>query len=278
MSSRIRTVLAIVLAAFAAAPAGAGAAAADRAIQEPAPAGARAGGRPAVAHDARGEGRSDDPDRALPGLRRRDPDHDLEARQHPVGRRLHADAEHARGLGRHGRPLPAGGAPHAAGHPAALRDRRRARQRQRCSARPSFPHNIGLGATRDPELVRKIAEITAEETRASGPQWTFSPCICAARDDRWGRTYESFSEDPDLVIRMETAIDGFQGRRGDLADRDHVLATAEALRRRRRHRVRHRLRRLQDRPGHRDHESRGLLGRVAAPVRAGGAAITAWAA
>ena len=90
-----------------------------------------------------------------------------------------------------------------------------------------FPHNIGLGATRDPKLVRKIAEITAEETRASGPQWTFSPCICAARDDRWGRTYESFSEDPDLVIRMESAIDGYQGGRGDLADRDRVLATAK---------------------------------------------------
>ena len=90
-----------------------------------------------------------------------------------------------------------------------------------------FPHNIGLGATRDPRLVKEIAEITAEETRAIGPQWTFSPCICAARDDRWGRTYESFSENPDLVTRMETAIDGYQGRRGDLADRDHVLATAK---------------------------------------------------
>ena len=90
-----------------------------------------------------------------------------------------------------------------------------------------FPHNIGLGATRDPKLVKEIAEITAEETRAIGPQWTFSPCICAARDDRWGRTYESFSENPDLVTRMETAIDGYQGGRGDLADRDHVLATAK---------------------------------------------------
>jgi beta-glucosidase len=88
-----------------------------------------------------------------------------------------------------------------------------------------FPHNIGLGATRDPGLVKEIAEITAEETRASGPQWNFSPCICAARDDRWGRTYESFSEDPDLVIRMESAIDGYQGR--DLSDTDHVLATAK---------------------------------------------------
>ena len=63
-----------------------------------------------------------------------------------------------------------------------------------------FPHNIGLGATRDPDLVRRIAHITAEETRASGPQWTFSPCVCVARDDRWGRTYESFSENPNLVI------------------------------------------------------------------------------
>jgi beta-glucosidase len=90
-----------------------------------------------------------------------------------------------------------------------------------------FPHNIGLGATRDPGLVREIAHVTAEETRATGPQWSFAPCICAARDDRWGRTYESFSEDPKLVERMETAIDGFQGPRGHLSDPDRVLATAK---------------------------------------------------
>jgi beta-glucosidase len=91
-----------------------------------------------------------------------------------------------------------------------------------------FPHNIGLGATRDPGLVRDVEHITASETRSSGPQWAFAPCICAARDDRWGRTYESFSEDPSLVIKMETAIDGFQGDgHGDLADRDRVLATAK---------------------------------------------------
>jgi beta-glucosidase len=65
-----------------------------------------------------------------------------------------------------------------------------------------FPHNIGLGATRDPALVRDVEHITASETRSTGPQWTFAPCICAARDDRWGRTYESFSEDPRLVERM----------------------------------------------------------------------------
>ena len=69
---------------------------------------------------------------------------------------------------------------------------------------------------------------TASETRASGPQWAFAPCVCAARDDRWGRTYESFSENPDLVIKMETAIDGLQGDgRRDLADRDRVLASAK---------------------------------------------------
>src|SRR3954447_1902735 len=55
-----------------------------------------------------------------------------------------------------------------------------------------FPHNIGLGASRDPALVRRVEHITASETRATGPQWTFAPCVCAARDDRWGRTYESF--------------------------------------------------------------------------------------
>jgi beta-glucosidase len=91
-----------------------------------------------------------------------------------------------------------------------------------------FPHNIGLGATRDPALVRRVEHIAAEETRTTGPQWAFAPCICAARDDRWGRTYESFGEDPKLVIKMETAIDGLQGRNGKGIDKpDRVLATAK---------------------------------------------------
>ncbi|MCX5213796.1 glycoside hydrolase family 3 protein [Kitasatospora sp. NBC_00240] len=91
-----------------------------------------------------------------------------------------------------------------------------------------FPHNIGLGATRDPELVREAARITAAETRATGPQWVFAPCVCVARDDRWGRTYESYGEDPDLVTRMETSIDGLQGDNPrDLARPDRVLATAK---------------------------------------------------
>src|SRR3954453_13304919 len=91
-----------------------------------------------------------------------------------------------------------------------------------------FPHNIGLGASRDPDLVEQVEHIAAIETRASGPQWAFAPCICVARDDRWGRTYESFGENPKLVEKMETAIDGFQGTKpSDLAKPDRVLATAK---------------------------------------------------
>ena len=91
-----------------------------------------------------------------------------------------------------------------------------------------FPHNIGLGATRNPRLVEQVEHVTAAETRATGPQWVFAPCVCVARDLRWGRTYESFSENPGLVIKMETAIDGFQGRRArELSDPDRALATAK---------------------------------------------------
>ncbi|MFD9123621.1 glycoside hydrolase family 3 protein [Kitasatospora sp. NPDC059571] len=91
-----------------------------------------------------------------------------------------------------------------------------------------FPHNIAMGATRDPALVEQAERITATETRATGPQWVFAPCVCVARDDRWGRTYESFGEDPALVSRMETALDGFQGNgRSDLARPDRVLATVK---------------------------------------------------
>lgn len=90
-----------------------------------------------------------------------------------------------------------------------------------------FPHNIGLGATRDPKLAERIGHITAEETRASGPQWNFSPCICVARDDRWGRTYESFGESPKLAAKMARMIEGLQGDKGELDDPDRVLATAK---------------------------------------------------
>jgi beta-glucosidase len=91
-----------------------------------------------------------------------------------------------------------------------------------------FPHNIGLGSTWDPQLVQRIEHVVAEETRATGPQWAFAPCVCVARDTRWGRTYESFSESPWLVSRFTAAIEGFQGKHArDLDDPDRVLASAK---------------------------------------------------
>jgi beta-glucosidase len=91
-----------------------------------------------------------------------------------------------------------------------------------------FPHNIGLGSTGDPKLIERIEHVVAEETRVTGPQWSFAPCVCVARDARWGRTYESFSEDPRLVTRLSRGIRGFQGdNAGDLRDNDRVLATAK---------------------------------------------------
>ncbi|MGN9806386.1 glycoside hydrolase family 3 N-terminal domain-containing protein [Micromonospora sp. L32] len=91
-----------------------------------------------------------------------------------------------------------------------------------------FPHNVGLGATRDPALVERVGHATATEVRATGIPWNFAPCVCVSRDERWGRSYESFGEDPALVIPMETVIDGLQGRRaGQLDDADRVLATAK---------------------------------------------------
>ena len=62
-----------------------------------------------------------------------------------------------------------------------------------------FPHNIGLGAARDPKLVRRIGEATAREVAATGIEWTFAPTLAAPQDPRWGRSYEGFSEDPALV-------------------------------------------------------------------------------
>jgi beta-glucosidase len=92
-----------------------------------------------------------------------------------------------------------------------------------------IPHNIGLGATRDPELAHRMGELTAAETRATGIPWDFAPCLCVTRDDRWGRAYESFGEDPALVESMETIIQGLQGARDgrDLDRSDKVLATAK---------------------------------------------------
>ncbi|CAN6719903.1 unnamed protein product [Malus baccata var. baccata] len=74
-----------------------------------------------------------------------------------------------------------------------------------------FPHNVGLGATRDPELVKRIGAATALEVRATGIPYVFAPCIAVCRDPRWGRCYESYSEDPKIVQAMSEIIPGLQG-------------------------------------------------------------------
>ncbi|MFD5595144.1 glycoside hydrolase family 3 N-terminal domain-containing protein [Streptomyces griseorubiginosus] len=92
-----------------------------------------------------------------------------------------------------------------------------------------MPHNIGLGATRNPQLVQRTGAVTAAEVRATGVPWDFAPCLCVSRDERWGRSYESFGEDPALVESMETIVQGLQGARNgtDLDRNDKVLATAK---------------------------------------------------
>jgi beta-glucosidase len=88
-----------------------------------------------------------------------------------------------------------------------------------------FPHNIGLGSTRDPELVERIGKATAKEIAATGIDWTFSPCIAVTRDDHWGRVYESFGEVPELPSTMTSLITGLQG--STLGGATSVLATAK---------------------------------------------------
>ncbi|KAG2655764.1 hypothetical protein PVAP13_1KG358400 [Panicum virgatum] len=74
-----------------------------------------------------------------------------------------------------------------------------------------FPHNVGLGCTRDPELAKKIGAAVALEVRATGIPYVFAPCVAVCRDPRWGRCYESFSEHPEVVQNMTSIISGFQG-------------------------------------------------------------------
>ena len=89
-----------------------------------------------------------------------------------------------------------------------------------------FPHNIGLGATRNPRLVEQAAAITALEIAATGMHWNFAPCIAVARDERWGRTYEGFGETPELASLLGPAvIRGLQRTRTSGAGQ--VLATAK---------------------------------------------------
>ena len=87
-----------------------------------------------------------------------------------------------------------------------------------------FPHNIGMGCTRDPAAVEAAARVTAREIAGTGLDWNFAPCIAVARDERWGRTYESYGEDPELAVSLgAAAIRGFE----QATDGTAILATAK---------------------------------------------------
>lgn len=92
-----------------------------------------------------------------------------------------------------------------------------------------FPHNIGLGAANNPELIEQIAHVTAREVMATGIDWVFAPTVAAAQDLRWGRTYESYSEDPSIVRDYAAAIvTGLQGKVGEnFLDDQHVISTVK---------------------------------------------------
>jgi beta-glucosidase len=89
-----------------------------------------------------------------------------------------------------------------------------------------FPHNIGMGATRNPDLVERECRVAAEEMAGTGINWAFGPCIAVARNPRWGRTYESFGESPELAVMLgPAAVRGFQGK--GLADPTSAVASAK---------------------------------------------------
>ncbi len=89
-----------------------------------------------------------------------------------------------------------------------------------------FPHSIGLGATRNPDLIRQVGQITAREMRGTSMDWTFGPAISPAQDERWGRTFESYSEDPALTAELAVAlVEGLQGT--TLGGSESVLACAK---------------------------------------------------
>ncbi|MBE3109415.1 MAG: glycoside hydrolase family 3 C-terminal domain-containing protein [Acidobacteria bacterium] len=89
-----------------------------------------------------------------------------------------------------------------------------------------FPHNIGLGCTRNPKIVQEAARITAQEVAATGMHWAFGPCVTVPQDERWGRTYEGFGEAPGLVADLgAAAVRGLQGE--NLSRPGSVLASAK---------------------------------------------------
>ncbi len=89
-----------------------------------------------------------------------------------------------------------------------------------------FPHNIGMAATRNMELIKRAGEITAIEVAATGFNWTFSPCIAMPQNEQWGRVYEGFSEDLDLTV--EATINAIQGLQGsDLSANTSIASTVK---------------------------------------------------
>src|SRR5436305_2712993 len=88
-----------------------------------------------------------------------------------------------------------------------------------------FPHNIGLGAAHDPQLIERIGRATAEQVRATGISWTFAPTLAVVQNPRWGRTYESYSSDPVLVRAYGEAM--VRGLQGQLGSSTSALATAK---------------------------------------------------
>jgi len=93
-----------------------------------------------------------------------------------------------------------------------------------------FPHNIGLGATRDPELVARIIGATAREVKATGIDWIFAPTVAVARDARWGRTYESFSSDPDIAASFVAPIVEAMQEEGVASTAKHFIGDGGTLR------------------------------------------------
>ncbi|MEJ0084909.1 MAG: exo 1,3/1,4-beta-D-glucan glucohydrolase [Pseudomonadota bacterium] len=93
-----------------------------------------------------------------------------------------------------------------------------------------FPHNVGLGATRNPKLLGEIARVTAEQVRTTGFEWTFAPTVTVPQDDRWGRAYEGYSEDPGVVASFAGVfVKGLQGEPGsaDFLNGHHVISSTK---------------------------------------------------
>ncbi len=91
-----------------------------------------------------------------------------------------------------------------------------------------FPHNIGLGCARDPELIHRIGRITAKEIAVTGLDWTFAPTVATPRDLRWGRVYEGYAEDPEVTyVYAAEMVKGLQGDQKELQDDHHVISNVK---------------------------------------------------